>query len=376
MKKRVLLMMASFLLLMASAVHASGEAAPDVFEAKRSGVRITIPEEYKTLKGAVMFDDFGDVMMEGKGITMAGATYFPMAPEELDRLMKEAEEAEMQGDKETTDRLYEQMNGKSLIRIYAINDGRGYEELLEGILPDYERFKDDYSEEEYKKLSAEELALNRSCLYKEIGTSDGFTYFLMADNPDMVKKEGPFPGYEDGYFEEYLSLLEDYGLLADHIELTGSVKLTVRVEFPAEGTGIAFETKDLDGHTVSSAELFAGHTITMINLWATWCGPCRSELPELEELNQALADQNCQIIGIVTDADKEKKIKKAKEILEENGVSYLNLVPFEGEDDMLPQDCWPTTYFVDENGLLIGEPIRGAAPGIYREAFDRLLQDR
>ena len=54
----------------------------------------------------------------------------------------------------------------------------------------------------------------------------------------------------------------------------------------------------------------------------------------------------------------------------------MNLIPFQGLSDMLPQDAWPTSYFVDENGTLIGEPIIGALLVQYRDAIDALLTDR
>jgi thiol-disulfide isomerase/thioredoxin len=115
------------------------------------------------------------------------------------------------------------------------------------------------------------------------------------------------------------------------------VEFTIPKELAEEGTGIHFETTDLDGNSIDSSDLFAGHTITMVNLWATWCGPCINELPELEKLNQEFLKKNCQIIGIVTDTNKEEKITKAKEILAEKGVTYTNLASFDGLSGLLPQ---------------------------------------
>lgn len=113
----------------------------------------------------------------------------------------------------------------------------------------------------------------------------------------------------------------------------------------------------------------------MINLWGTWCGPCKREIPELESMNRELAEKNCQIIGIAKDADNDEKVSLAKEILAERGVTYVNLIPFEGLSELLPQGKWPTSYFVDENGSLIGEPIAGAYLDRYREMFDQLLME-
>ena len=154
------------------------------------------------------------------------------------------------------------------------------------------------------------------------------------------------------------------------------MEFTIPKELAEEGTGIHFETTDLDGNSIDSSDLFAGHTITMVNLWATWCGPCINELPELEKLNQEFLKKNCQIIGIVTDTNKEEKITKAKEILAEKGVTYTNLASFDGLSGLLPQDVWPTSYFVDENGHLAGEPIAGKKLEQYQEMLEELLQQK
>jgi thioredoxin 1 len=102
-------------------------------------------------------------------------------------------------------------------------------------------------------------------------------------DPEKVKGEDPFPGFEDGYFEEYISLL-DLDLIKDNIHLKGGAELRVPIEYASEGTEIHFETTDLDGNPVRSEELFAGHPVTMINLWATWCGPCRMLAPVIAQI--------------------------------------------------------------------------------------------
>ena len=197
---------------------------------------------------------------------------------------------------------------------------------------------------------------------------------LRTGDPELLSNRDPFPGYGDEYYGEFISLLENADLIENNLELTGNIKLTGPFEFATEGKKIEFETTDLEGNPVKSEELFAGHPVTAVNLWATWCNPCKREIPELETLNTELKENNCQIVGIVTDAKKEKKIAQAKEILAELDAGYVNLVPFEGLADLLPQDCWPTTYFVDENGVLIGEPVDYADPDAYREKIEQLLE--
>ena len=129
------------------------------------------------------------------------------------------------------------------------------------------------------------------------------------------------------------------------------------------GSAISFETTDLDGNPVSSADIFSRNRLTMVNIWGTFCGPCINEMPDLEILNQRLGNKGCAIVGVVIDAGGDYQmevIRAAEEIIGDTGVSYLNLLPWEGIDDQFPAQYIPTTYFVDANGNIVGETAVGS----------------
>lgn len=129
------------------------------------------------------------------------------------------------------------------------------------------------------------------------------------------------------------------------------------------GSAISFETTDLDGNPVSSADIFSRNRLTMVNIWGTFCGPCINEMPDLEILNQRLGNKGCAIVGVVIDAGGDYQmevIRAAEEIIGDTGVSYLNLLPWEGIDDQFPAQYIPTTYFVDANGNIVGEAAVGS----------------
>lgn len=69
----------------------------------------------------------------------------------------------------------------------------------------------------------------------------------------------------------------------------------------------------------------------------------------------------------------EMTIPEAREILTEAGVDYLNIVPFEGREDVLPNKLYPTTYFVDENGIIFEDIVSGAAVEQYPVTLEKLL---
>ena len=348
----------------------------DAFEAAKSGVIFTVPDEFKDIKGMIDFTDFGDTGSEGQGCVQMAVSYYPMGGEEWKSLMAAKETAEDDFDMEASNKIIGQLNGKELFSVYGLDGSRGVDDLISLLMAELESLKEFYPEEEFEKMVGSEKKWISSARYDVLGTKGGFTYILKSNDPEELRNIDPFPGYEDGYYDEYISLTENTDLIEKNLELTGNVKLTVPFEFASEGKRIEFETTDLDGNPVKSEDLFAGHPVTAINLWATWCGPCKEELPELETLNVELEENDCQIIGIVTDATKDRKIEKAKEILKNAGTDYVNLVPFEALSEMLPQNCWPTTYFVDENGILVGEPVDSADPDMYRETIAELLGEK
>lgn len=69
------------------------------------------------------------------------------------------------------------------------------------------------------------------------------------------------------------------------------------------------EIKDVDGKTFKLEDK-KGKTV-LINLWATWCGPCRSEMPELIALQDKYRDKNFEIIGLDSDTDETPEQIKA-----------------------------------------------------------------
>ena len=126
-----------------------------------------------------------------------------------------------------------------------------------------------------------------------------------------------------------------------------------------------FEGKDLDGNTVKSDELFSANAVTVVNFWFTTCNPCVGELAELDALNKELAEKGGALIGVNTftlDGD-EAAISEAKDVLAKKGATYQNVYfDSDGEAGKFTTNifAYPTTYVVDRNGNIVGEPIVGA----------------
>ena len=127
----------------------------------------------------------------------------------------------------------------------------------------------------------------------------------------------------------------------------------------AETSGLtSFNTYDMEAQPVDES-IFSGYDLTMVNIWATWCGYCVQEMPELAKLKDMLPE-NVNLITICDDATVETEL--AYTILQESGATNFQTLMGTQEiyDQFLYQVyAFPTTYFLDSEGNPVGEPIVG-----------------
>lgn len=144
----------------------------------------------------------------------------------------------------------------------------------------------------------------------------------------------------------------------------------------------SFSTTDLDGNTVDQSVL-ADYDLTMVNVWATFCRPCINEMPDLGELAQEYADENVQIIGLVSDVlntdgtISEEQVQTARDIVEQTGADYLHLLPSADLFGVLGQiSAVPTTFFVDSEGEQVGYAVVSAqSKDKWAETIDAMLAE-
>lgn len=160
------------------------------------------------------------------------------------------------------------------------------------------------------------------------------------------------------------------------VSACGKTEIRPTADEPAAETEtqtLSFETTDLNGNAVSSEELFSSHQITMVNVMTTWCTYCIQELPELQELSESYASRDCAVVGLLYDGTDDALIETGKTLMEEAGVSYTVLCPWDGMEEQLPLQAFPTTFFVDSTGAMVGEPVVGADLEAYAAQLDALL---
>ena len=123
----------------------------------------------------------------------------------------------------------------------------------------------------------------------------------------------------------------------------------------------SFTATDLEDNEVSQ-EILAEYDLTLVNVWATFCGPCLREMPSLGELAAEYQPQGVNIIGIVSDTLTsegeldEDQVDLARDLVEETKAEYTHLLPSQDLFGLLGQIyAVPTTFFVDSEGNQVGD---------------------
>jgi len=108
-----------------------------------------------------------------------------------------------------------------------------------------------------------------------------------------------------------------------------------------------FTLRTVDGKQVSLSQ-FKGKPV-IINFWATWCPPCRLEMPALEEISRQAADKGFVLLAV----DKEEDATTVKNFLTQNHYDYLSVLDLDGSVSTMYQVSGiPTSIFVDANGIV------------------------
>ncbi|WP_433815769.1 redoxin domain-containing protein [Flavobacterium johnsoniae] len=123
------------------------------------------------------------------------------------------------------------------------------------------------------------------------------------------------------------------------------------------GTSIAnFSLKDKDGKPYAAKDITAGKKYILVDFWASWCGPCRKEIPNLKTAYSEYSGKGFEILSISIDKD-EKAWQKA---LGQENMQWHNLLDDDKVSKSFNVKAIPATYLVDSKGVIISDNLRGA----------------
>lgn len=146
-----------------------------------------------------------------------------------------------------------------------------------------------------------------------------------------------------------------------------------------EDSSIIFTAQDLEGNTVTE-EVFAEAKLTMVNVWATYCNPCLSEMPGLGELAGEYEKDVFRIIGIVSDVQEGAEtdaVEYAASLVAWTGADYPHLLLNESlfRSMLSGVNAVPTTFFVNEKGEVLDTVVGAMDRDAWKEKIDGFLDE-
>ena len=335
-----------------------------VWTAPLAGIKeFKVPEAFLNAKGNIRAGG-GEELYLGTGLVNLDVVYLPYQKADFTAFLKKiAEYSKIQDPTDEDIQNYVEMvqeynnNAYHLFAIMGIGNN-GTLEDLKALLKEH-FLRNDLTEEAIDQLF-------EASEFIEAGSAEDYNFY-------MIKR-----GYGSAFFEESQEeYREEFDALYDAAESYTANFTFMRplalAQMVAEGTGLKFETKDLKDNPVNSGDLFSSHKVTMLNIWETTCSSCMTEMPELKKMAKEFEANGGQLVGLVYDAMEDDLIREAKEIADDLDLNFVNLLPTQEMKDFFKAQAFPTTYFFNEKGEVIGNPVVGANTDEYTAIMNELL---
>ena len=137
----------------------------------------------------------------------------------------------------------------------------------------------------------------------------------------------------------------------------------------AEPIDYDFKIKTLTGEVIDFNQ-FKGKVV-FINLWATWCGPCRVEMPSIQELYKEINNDKIQFVML--SLDRNEDLKKIIKYVETNSFTFPVYQPKGSLPDLLQVPSIPTTFIIDKNGNVVSKSV--GVTNFNTNKFRKYLED-
>lgn len=130
-----------------------------------------------------------------------------------------------------------------------------------------------------------------------------------------------------------------------------------------------FTLPDMAGNQVASSSLKG--KVVILDFWATWCPPCREEVPHFVNLQSKYRDQGLAIVGLSLDAGGAKDVKP---FAEEHDVNYMMLIANEDTARAYGNiTAIPTTFVIDRTGRIVQRFVGYTSPEVFEKTIQPLL---
>ena len=131
--------------------------------------------------------------------------------------------------------------------------------------------------------------------------------------------------------------------------------------------------KDAKGASFKLADFFG--KVMVVNLWATWCGPCRREIPELVKLHKEFHSRGVEMIGLSTE-NPDASAEKVRKFIQDFQIDYrIGWAPVEvGAPLMQGHEVIPQTFVISRDGRIL-KHFRGFSPANTSAELKQALED-
>lgn len=329
--------------------------------------QVEIPNLKKIDEMGVSFnytDDWTSAIKDGNtGALMDGipgyvlgsfSVYF--TPSSIVEKSKELEKNENLTDQEREDFLKEsQQKMKPVFEIYTIN-----------------KSNESSVDEKYKKFFEDNKSkFGEDVILKTEGDLE--YHFVYNESPDLSN-------YSEEEKSQFNKLHGQVNKIKDSIECYKPVSREEKDKKNKEEIlkqKLEFKTKTIDGKDIDSS-IFSDSKVTMVNIWATTCGPCIEELPEIQKLYDDMKESGVNVIGILTDLPDDEAQELAKEIVKKKEVKFDNIIPDDNLKNGILKNITstPTTIFIDSNGNLSDQVVIGANVEAYKTKIKEIINNK
>jgi len=151
----------------------------------------------------------------------------------------------------------------------------------------------------------------------------------------------------------------------------GNVSLTAGVDPVSGETASNFYWYDSNGKKISLGDL-KGKTV-LINFWATWCGPCKKELPDIQNLSKAYASKGLVVIGVSVDKG-DNVLADVSKFASQYGLTYQIVVDNGDVANAYGNiNAIPTSFLVDKNGKIVDKWVGMRNKAFFESTVKRYL---
>lgn len=237
-----------------------------------------------------------------------------------------------------------------------------YQELSDSIFGIHEKMNDIYTRQaqadsataSQEEFSQQLMALDQQAnqvlkdyVKKYVGKPCGYFLLLscydLFDPEEVLELASQVPANYQG--SKTIQLLKEE---AEKSSKTANGQKFIDVTIPAA-----------DGGQLKLSDVVKANKLTLVDCWASWCGPCRAEMPNVVALYKKYHDKGLEIVGISFDEDE----KAWKNAIKEMGMTWLQASELQSWDNVMTEKynvtSIPYTILIDQNGTIIAQQLRG-----------------